>query len=1026
MVAYNKFFLMRGICICLLFSIITAAAHGQAWKLYADSARAARLDRKPAVAAQFYLKALDELSKDSAGTYTFGSTCMSLGSTYINLAQYDKAKEMLEKAKSVLQKINAEPAVSDVWDNLGNMYRNTSRYDEAEQAYKEAKDIRERLYGKSHRFYASSCDNIGILYEITGRYNEGLALLTEARNIFSKDPGKESRSYAINGDNLGLLHKTIGKFAEAEKYMAESFELWKKLSGEESLDFGVVCNNLGLLYREMGEYEKSERILLMAKKIREKALGNQHPAYALVCNNLGGLFEKMGQYARSEQFLLEARRIYEKNKNQLNYTVNSESLGLLYIKTDSTTKALPYLQESYNTRKGLLGEFHPYTIASLINIGGVHLAEKRYDLAEKIFREVKYAYDEKMGKEIYGYGEVCSNLGWICYLTGKLDEAEKLSLEALQNLEENLGRENIAYPLFCNNMGLIFQEKKRDRMADSLFHESFAASRKRMEKVFRFTSEYEKQSYLQTLSGDKDIYFTFRYDRLSPAEAGEAYDRNIYFRNLILSSIQQLNKNIYENADPAIAAKYDEWKLIRQQLAFWLIKPETEQHEEKIKLEEKSNSLEKELTLLSSEFKKQQDKDHIDWKKIRSSLGPGEAAIEFSDFTWYDERIKKDSTYYIAFIIEPRIKEPVMVKLFEKNRLQSLLQRKSINEKNRINQLYADKELYEIIWRPLEKYLEGTKTIYYAPAGLLHYVSMSAIKSGNDQLVGNRYKLVQLLNTVSVTENKNDDVLPAGQLLLYGGIQYDADSVSLKKAAITYTGHGPATRSLPEDLLNSGDYPIFTPLPKTETEVFFIEKEAGKRKIQVQLLRGFNANEESFKSITSKSSPSVIHFATHAFFYPDIRKKRIHANESFGTAFKLSDNPLLRCGIIMAGASNTWKGKPVDGVEDGILTGYEVASMYLPNTHLVVLSACRTGLGDIQGNEGVYGLQRAFKIAGVKNIIMSLWDVDDNAGAEFMQLFYRDLLQNRNIGTAFKKAQDVMKIKYPTNPYLWAGFVLIR
>ena len=143
---------------------------------------------------------------------------------------------------------------------------------------------------------------------------------------------------------------------------------------------------------------------------------------------------------------------------------------------------------------------------------------------------------------------------------------------------------------------------------------------------------------------------------------------------------------------------------------------------------------------------------------------------------------------------------------------------------------------------------------------------------------------------------------------------------------------------------------------------------------------------------------------------------------------KSADNPLIRSGLILAGGNYAWqKGEPFrPWMEDGILTAYEIVPMDLSSTELVVLSACESGLGDIDGNEGVYGLQRAFKIAGVRYIIMSLWQVPDAATVELMTRFYTHLLKHhQSVRKSLLQAQKEMRMD-GYDPYQWAGFVLIE
>ena len=154
---------------------------------------------------------------------------------------------------------------------------------------------------------------------------------------------------------------------------------------------------------------------------------------------------------------------------------------------------------------------------------------------------------------------------------------------------------------------------------------------------------------------------------------------------------------------------------------------------------------------------------------------------------------------------------------------------------------------------------------------------------------------------------------------------------------------------------------------------------------------------------------------------------KIKSADTSGVVFRSSANPLFRSGILFAGANDAWMGKAMNGQEDdGILTAYEVSNLFLPNTSLVVLSACETALGDIKGSEGVYGLQRSFKMAGVQNLVMSLWKVPDTETAEFMQVFYKNMFEKKTIVQSFYEAQSFMKNKYRKEPYKWAAWILVK
>jgi CHAT domain-containing protein len=181
----------------------------------------------------------------------------------------------------------------------------------------------------------------------------------------------------------------------------------------------------------------------------------------------------------------------------------------------------------------------------------------------------------------------------------------------------------------------------------------------------------------------------------------------------------------------------------------------------------------------------------------------------------------------------------------------------------------------------------------------------------------------------------------------------------------------------------------------------------------------------------SNPSPRYVHVATHGFFFPDPEKNYDNMSMTMGNeqfiVFKMSDNPLNRAGLLFSGANTVWTGgERPEGLDDGILTAYEASNLNLWNTELVVLSACETGLGEIKGSEGVFGLQRAFMAAGANYIIMSLWKVPDKETSEFMTKFYEGLFAGQTIPEAFNTTREYMKNKYRNEPYKWAAFVLVR
>jgi CHAT domain-containing protein len=279
-------------------------------------------------------------------------------------------------------------------------------------------------------------------------------------------------------------------------------------------------------------------------------------------------------------------------------------------------------------------------------------------------------------------------------------------------------------------------------------------------------------------------------------------------------------------------------------------------------------------------------------------------------------------------------------------------------------------------------------------------------------LLCDKYNLVQLTSTRQVAIKDSNNLAPAS-IALFGGINYNKQNIdtTITISADPYSYVYQQNRSAGVD--------SFAYLPNTLKEVKSIKRNMELKQNKVSLFTNENATEAAFRNLGGASSPQVIHFATHGFTLPDTAKQK-----NVGNTFKVSDNPLLRSGLVLSGGNKGWQGKSNLDEDDGILTALEITSVSLPNTQLAVLSACETGTGELRGSEGIFGLQRAFKLAGVNYVMASLWQVPDKETAEFMNTFYSNWLAGKTIRKAFNTTQQIMRKKYA--PYYWAGFTLMQ
>ncbi|MBV6439521.1 MAG: CHAT domain-containing protein [Haliscomenobacteraceae bacterium CHB4] len=972
---------------------------------------------------------------------------------YQHMGEYEKAEPLFLESKNIREKTlgKEHPDYAASLNNLAILLMEIGNYEKAELLYVEALAIKEKLLGKEHADYALGLNNMANLYYLTSNYEKAESLYIEALALRGKILGKEHPQYGQNLGNLANLYAETGKYEKAEPLYREAITILEKASGKEHPDYATSSDNLAILYQEMGNYEKAEALFAEVLAIQEKVLRKEHPDYAASLSNLASLYWDMGNYEKAEPFLVEALNLREKTwgKEHPDYAWSLNNLALLYWKTGRYEKSEPLYLEALAIREKSVGKEHPHYAANLNNLASLYKDMGSHQKAEALHIEALAIREKALGKEHPSYAASLSNLANLYSETGKYEKAGQLQVEALAIQEKALGKEHPDYASVLANLAVLYWANCKSDTARQVFLKSAEIEKSLLTKASFHLSEQELSLYGNKLArwNEERLSFAQKHSEMSPS----SYDYALFRKGFLLNAVSQVGKLAL--ADSASAEKYYLLKSYHRRLAKEYATPLAGRDSAKIAdLEKQANTLEKELTRTVAGFG--EAIRQVTWKEVQTALRPDEAAIEFVRYKFFNP-LQTDSVMYAALLLRPGWESPHRITLFEEKQIDTLLRVTGERKADFVSKLYTlvsrgiaenQKSLYELLWQSLEKELDGVKTVYYSPSGLLHQINLGALPMRTDFTLADKYELVQLGSTRQLVVGDSTFVADApafagasavNTAILFGGIRYEMDSAAIYQAYNNLKMQPTPTDNLEtlsfaytDSLLRSGvDWNY---LPYTEKEVDAIEQIIKSGDMNMQLYKGYVATEESFKRIGQATpSPRVLHIATHGFFFPDPKdnpQSPIPNPQSDEPVFKISDHPMIRSGLLLAGANHAWQtGKPLrPHMEDGILTAYEISQMNLSNTELVVLSACETGLGQIQGNEGVYGLQRAFKIAGAKYLIMSLWQVPDQQTSLLMTTFYKKWLEEKmEIPEAFRAAQKAMR-EQGFDPYQWAGFVLVE
>ena len=818
-----------------------------------------------------------------------------------------------------------------------------------------------------------------------------------AKKLYEKKNRTNEDSYNKLIASLSLLYHTTGRYNEADEYTQRMIKMNGEKYGKSHSAYASALNNRAMLLKDLGKYTEAEQLIDQAIVIVSKNEGKSSTPYAIMTNNKALLYQTIGRYQQADKLLNEAIAVGGKSMREgstlyQRFLVNQ---ALLYQDMKRYDEAEKIYQKAIKRKQRQWKKGHPDYAYMLNNLAALYVEMGKTDKVEGLLNQSKKIYERKFGKKHPGYASAISNLGNFYRSQGKFDQAAPLLKEALVVREAILSNQHPAYTKSQEDLAILNWQMDKVKDAAILYREVLKRSETFIQNYFPAMSEAEKEKYWNKLRPTYLRFYAFAVDNHTKDARllTDMYNYHLATKAILLSDANKIRRRILQSGDTKLIEDYQYWLDVKEILAKLYTYSKDDLVEQGINLdslEQATNKMERELSSRSKEFSGGLDDKPIRFTDIASKLASNEASVELVHLYKFNGKFT-DTVYYAALVATPKASQPKLVLLKNGKHLET---RYLKYYRNTIKAKRKDRYSYKQYWSKIDPLVAGKNTIYVSPDGVYNQINLNTLQKPDGKFLVDEKSFILLTNS--------------------------KDLIALK-ARKPQTGKKSAVLVGFPDYGGTGKIPA---LPGTKKEVTTIEGLLKTSGFSTEKLMEQKASEESVKTISEKK-PRILHIATHGFFLKD---EQLQGDKLFGIEInKAKEDPLLRSGLMLANSEKTMdnlNNKENQTQNNGILTAFEAMNMSLENTELVVLSACETGLGDVKAGEGVYGLQRAFQVAGADALIMSLWKVSDDATQKLMSLFYKNWLVMGNKAKAFKKAQLQLKTQFK-EPFYWGAFVLI-
>lgn len=1037
------------------------------------------ISRADPAAAEPYLRKASEVYERLYGRSNpaYARSLFQLAMLLHREGKFDEASSHYEVAIGTWRELQLtrHPEYAQALIAFGRLRLIQYQLDDAEAAFREALEVVEATVGRDHHRYAVALKELARFHTTRAAYAEAEALFREALETMRRAVGEEDQEYLETLSELARMNVEKGNHAAAESIMRDVVAIQRRVHGPGHPTYASAVNTLAFILAGEAKYAEAEPLFREAIEIGRRHPEVDRPNYAAALNNYAQLLVAIGNFSAAIPLFLESieveRALHGTEHPMYARAVNN--LAWFYHSLGKDDEAEPLFREAVGILAATVGTVHPEYATAIANLAASLRNLGRGDEAISIMRESVEILRGAVGERHPSFALQLNNLAVGLMESGEPEVAETIFADALEIGLQLFGPHHPDNIRVLLNMGALNSALGRPDSARVLIQRALEAQQQLLEQVFSFTSERGMLAYAGTAQMGLFFFLTI-LDEHPLDDAASALHWVLARKGAVLSALSTYRQvERIAAADPEVAATISQLHQTRKLLTDLTLNPLAGVPPDSLtqlisSLNERREVLEVSLQrTLSAHLGRDEGSGTLGSPDrgqtvdgLRRTLPAGGALVEFVRYFKLDlnsgrREVRLPVPHYAALVLQADgpVRWVPLGEAEEVERAVRDLRTAHMGCESGERSTFCSESSYKAtaeeaylrIFDALEPHLEGVEQLFLSPDGELNQVPFGALVDLGGQYLIERFRIAYLSSGRDLLRQQDGGKRAAGTVV-FAGPSFDVIPAAKGGApgevgrsgqrAQGDVAYGTTLRSsaAPEALRSLKWEELPGALAEADDVKMALE---GTERGPITIHTGERATEDSFKATRA---PRILHLATHGFFIPERelspeeRAQCLAAGTEPGQASSLesgmgrgierlrcAENPLLRSGIVLAGANAVGA---ADAAEDGWVLAEEIATLDLAGTELVVLSACETGLGDLKNGEGVYGLRRAFQLAGAEKILMSLFKVPDSATRDLLAGFYRSLAAGVSAEEALRESQLELRTKHP-HPFYWASFVLV-